>query len=191
VEDAILSLATGDDYRRLRAVPGDRIFDQNIKLRVIGLPDGIRRFRFGAVHEIERFAVHLLERLFGGYAVECGRIRQDLAIAEAQLRDYQARLGQPFAQASYLAELTSLRDQLKSGLSGAAPEPGAEPLPSVPELAARIKALKAAHSIDAAPERTARRRFDAEEPVTTRIRRQAEDMREASSKARTVRAAGL
>ena len=55
---------------------------------------------------------------------ECDRTRQDLAIAEAQLRDYQARLGKPFAHDAYLAELTGLRDQLKAGLSQATPEPG-------------------------------------------------------------------
>src|SRR5205823_208929 len=41
----------------------------------------------------------------------------------------------------------------------------------VAELAERIKALKSAHTIDAAPERTAPRRIAAEEPVTARIRR--------------------
>ena len=38
------------------------------------------------------------ERLAGGYGPESERIRQDLAIAESQLRDYQARLGAPFVQ---------------------------------------------------------------------------------------------
>ena len=49
-------------------------------------------------------------------------------------------------------------------------QPGAEPIP-VAELADRIKSLKSAHTIDAAPERTAPRRIAAEEPVTARIRR--------------------
>jgi hypothetical protein len=60
---------------------------------------------------------------------------------------------------------------LKAGLSQATPEPGTPP---VSELAERIKSLKAAHTIDAAPERTAPRRIAAEEPVTARIRRRAE-----------------
>ena len=72
---------------------------------------------------------------------------------------------------AYQAELTSLRDQLKVSLSGATPEPGNEPLPTVSELAERIKALKAEHTIEVAPERTGIRRLDAEEPVTVRIRR--------------------
>ncbi|MBV9124676.1 MAG: hypothetical protein JO112_15070, partial [Planctomycetes bacterium] len=48
--------------------------------------------------------------------------------------------------------------------------PGTEPVP-VPQLAEQIKALKAAHSIEATPERTRQHRASAEEPVTARIRR--------------------
>ena len=61
-----------------------------------------------------------LERLASAYGSECVRVRQDLAIAESQLRDYQARLGKPFTHDAYLAELTGLRDQLKAGLSAVA-----------------------------------------------------------------------
>jgi hypothetical protein len=129
--------------------------------------------------------LNALERLIGGYAPECASIRRELQIAENQLRDYQARLGQPFAHEEYLARLTALRDQLKaglaspqptgeSGLSGATPEPGSDAPPSVSELAEQIKALKAAHTIEATPERAVRRRVAAEEPVTTRIRRRAD-----------------
>jgi hypothetical protein len=57
-------------------------------------------------------------------------------------------------------------------LSQATPEPGT---PSVAELAERIKSLKAAHTVDEAPARTATRRTAvAEEPVTARIRRRIE-----------------
>ena len=82
------------------------------------------------------------------YPARCDATRQELAIAQGQLRDYEARLGRAFAHDAYLAELTGLRDQLKAGLSQATPEPGTPP---VAELAERIKALKAAHTIDAAP----------------------------------------
>jgi hypothetical protein len=75
-----------------------------------------------------------------------------------------------------LSELTALRDQLKAGLSGKTPEPGSEPPPSVSELAERIKALKAAHNIEAAPQRTRQKQSSAEEPVTARIRRRKEAM---------------
>ncbi len=46
-------------------------------------------------HQGPRALVNALDRLAGGYGSDCDRIRQDLAIAESQLRDYQARLGKP------------------------------------------------------------------------------------------------
>jgi N12 class adenine-specific DNA methylase len=125
-------------------------------------------------HQGPRAVLNTLERLASGYGPECDRIGQDLAIAESQLRDYQARLGAPFLHDGYLSELTGLRDQLKGGLSGKTPEPGSEPPPSVPELAHRIKALKAAHNIETAPLCVRQKQSSAEEPVTTRIRRRSE-----------------
>jgi hypothetical protein len=139
--------------------------------------EGAATRQFGLLqHHGARAILNALDRLVGSYGPECDRVRQDLAIAESQFRDYQARLGTPFPHAAYLAELTHLRDQLKSALSGATPEPGAEPPIPVPELAERIKALTSAHHLDAAPERTARRCLGAEEPVTARIRRQGHAM---------------
>jgi N12 class adenine-specific DNA methylase len=135
-------------------------------------------------HQGPRAVLNAIERLAGGYASECVRVRQDLAIAENQLRDYQTRLGQPFPHDSYLSELTGLRDQLKiglaspqppggGGLSGATPEPEAEPRLTVSELADKIKALKTAHTIEATPERVLHH-STGEEPVTARIRRRTE-----------------
>jgi hypothetical protein len=124
-------------------------------------------------HRGPRAVLNAVERLAGSYPGQRDAASAELAIAEGQLRDHEARIGRPFPHDGYLAELTGLRDRLKSGLSQATPEPGTEPVP-VAELADRIKALKAAHTIDAAPERTARRRIDAEEPVTARIRRRIE-----------------
>src|ERR1700690_1351980 len=115
-----------------------------------------------------------LERLAGGYGSECDRVQRDLGIAQSQLRDYQARLGKPFLHDAYLSELTSLRDQLKAGLSGAAHQPEDEEGPSVSELAEQIKSLKAAHSIEATPQRARQKHSSAEEPVTARIRRRQE-----------------
>jgi hypothetical protein len=77
----------------------------------------------------------------------------------------------PFPHDAYLSRLTALRDQLRVGLSGAPPGPDAEPGPSVSELAAQIKALKAANTIEATPARAHKRHIAAEEPVTARIRR--------------------
>ena len=117
--------------------------------------------------------LNALDRLAGTYQGQCDTTAADLAIAEGQLRDHEARLGRPFSHDAYLAGLAALRDQLKAGLSQATPEPGTPP---VAELAERIKSLKAAHTIDAAPERTATRRIAAEEPVTARIRRRSESI---------------
>ena len=127
-------------------------------------------------HHGPRAVLNALERLVGNYESQRNQARQELSIAEGQLRDYQERFGKPFAHESYLSELTQLRDQLKAGLSGATPEPGTEQLPGVPELAERIKTLKAAQTIEAAPERTGKRRTSAEEPVTARIRRRTEGL---------------
>jgi hypothetical protein len=125
-------------------------------------------------HQGPRAVLNALERLASEYGSECNRVRQDRAIAEAQLRDNRARLGKPFTVDAYLSELTVLRDQLKGGLSGTKHEPGAEDGPSLPELADRIKALKAANTINAAPQRVRHTHLSGEEPVTARIRRRAE-----------------
>jgi N12 class adenine-specific DNA methylase len=133
-----------------------------------------RRSMLSREHHGPRAVLNALERLASGYGSECARVRQDLAIAESQLRDYQARLGKPFLHDAYLSELTTLRDQLKAGLSRATSESEAEPLPPVCELAEKIKTLKAANTIEAAPERVGKRCSSAEEPVTARIRRRTE-----------------
>src|ERR1700682_5274062 len=90
-----------------------------------GLETGVRRRleRAGRInrqstlsreHQGPRAVLNALERLATGYGSECVRVRQDLAIAESQLRDYRERLGKPFAHEQYLSELTALRDQLKA-----------------------------------------------------------------------------
>jgi hypothetical protein len=121
-----------------------------------------------------RAVLNALERLVGGYGPESERIREDLVIAESQLRDYQAQLGVPFLHDSYLSELTALRDELKMGLSGQHPESSSEPPPSVAEFARRIKTLKAAQSVEAIPLRVSQKPLSAAEPVTARIRRRAQ-----------------
>ena len=125
-------------------------------------------------HHGPRAVLNALERLADGYGSECDRVQRDLGIAQSQLRDYQARLGKPFPHDAYLAELTTLRDQLKAGLSGAAQEPGKQEGPSVSELSERIKALKAANTIEATPQRDRQKHSSAEEPITARIRRRTE-----------------
>ena len=125
-------------------------------------------------HQGPRAVLNSLERLVGSYGSDCVRVRQDLSIAEGQLRDYQARLGKPFLHETYLSELTALRDQLKAGLSHAAHQSGNDEGPNASDLADKIKALKAAHSIEATPQRVRQKQYTAEEPVTARIRRRTE-----------------
>ena len=122
-------------------------------------------------HHGPRAVLNALERLATGYGSECVRVRQDLAIAESQLRDYQARLGKPFLHDKYLNELTDLRDQLKVKLSAAAHHSDEERGLADAELADRIKALKAANTIETTPQRARQKQSSAEEPVTARIRR--------------------
>jgi hypothetical protein len=119
--------------------------------------------------------LNALERLANGYGSEIVRVRQDLAIAESQLRDYQARLGEPFPQEAYLAELTEVRDRLKAGLSAGSHDEGED----VPAIASRIKALIAAHTTEATTQRVQRKESTAEEPITARIRRRQEANAEA------------
>lgn len=125
-------------------------------------------------HHGPRAVLNALERLAGSYRTECDSLRQELAIAETQLRDYQARVGKPFPYDPYLTTLTALRDQLRVALSGTAPEPTTEPSPTASELAEQIKAIQTSNRIEAAPERIGKRRSSAEEPVTARIRRRME-----------------
>ena len=115
-----------------------------------------------------------LERLAGGYSTDIARAQHDLAIAESQLRDYRERLGKPFLHDNYLSQLTDLRDQLKSQLSASAFNPVERTLPDANELAESIKRLKAAHTIEAAPNRLQHKQIAAEEPITARIRRRKE-----------------
>jgi hypothetical protein len=129
----------------------------------------MRQYTLSRDHHGPRAILNALDRLANDYESECARVRQDLAIREGQLRDYQARLGVPFAHESYLTQLLALRDQLRLGLSASATEHPNGDVPTVGALAAEIKALKAAHTIDASPKRTGSRAASAAESVTTRI----------------------
>jgi hypothetical protein len=110
----------------------------------------IRQATLSREHRGPRAVLNALERLAGSYGEQCEKAKQDLALAEGQLRDYEQRIGKPFIHEAYLTELTELRDRLKESLSNA-PAPEGEERPSAAELAERIKALKAAHTIEAAP----------------------------------------
>src|SRR5579872_2769441 len=58
-------------------------------------------------HHGPRAVLSALERLAGTYKSNCDSTSQELAIAEAQLRDYESRLGAAFPHETYLAELTA------------------------------------------------------------------------------------
>lgn len=114
-----------------------------------------------------RAVLNAVERLAEGYKSECDRVRQDLAVAEGQFRDYQARLGKPFAHEAYFTGLAELRDKLKIALSAH----HQEGQPTAAELAGQIKALRGQNTVEA-PAARQHTASSAEEPVTTRILRQ-------------------
>jgi hypothetical protein len=124
-----------------------------------------------------RAILNAVERVMGNYEAEREKTTRDLDIAQGQQRDYHARLGAGFAHERYLEELTGLRDQLETALSGTEQKPDTPVLPTVHELVRRIKALKAAHTIEPAPERSSTRRAaTTEAAVTTRIRHRLQDI---------------
>ncbi len=144
--------------------------------------EGTRQTSLTRDHQGPRAVLNALERLADGYNAECERVGEELAIAESQLRDYQARLGAPFAYDGYFSGLTTLRDELKANLSGRKPDTETKGL-GVGELTERIKALKASQTIEAAPQRAQQKHATAAEPVTAQIRRRAEAMTEATPEA--------
>jgi hypothetical protein len=131
----------------------------------------VRRDTLSREHHGPRAIWNAVERLAGGYDRACTELREELAIAEWQLRDFQLRRDQPFAPESYLAELTMLRDQLKEALSKPQPTEDPPPASDPSRLAERIKELRAAHGGEAAAERLSRRETAAAEPVTRIILR--------------------
>ncbi|HVX13083.1 MAG TPA: DEAD/DEAH box helicase family protein [Pirellulales bacterium] len=175
---------------RLRSVPESVREPQRVQLGVIrGLRFGLwlrpqaapELFIEGALtrhetlsreHHGPRAILNAADRLIDSYAAQLADTRQDVAVAETQHRDYQARLGTTFTHEQYLSQMTDLRNQLKAVLAGQTTQEGGEPLPSARELAEKIKSLKAANTIEASAGRAeSRGPIAAVEPVATRIRR--------------------
>ncbi len=124
-----------------------------------------------------RAVLNAVERIASGYESRIADDRDDLALARGQLGDYEARVGRPFPHDAYIDRLSELRHLLRAVLSGKAPDGVADVLPTAPELADRIRALRAANALAAAPEpRVAWRASGAaaERPVTARIRERQE-----------------
>jgi len=113
-----------------------------------------------------RAMMNAVARLVDSYEHERSRATKDLEISRGQLRDYQSRIGNAFSHDGYLEELTGLRNQLEGALSSTTQAHDTD------ELVQQIKALRAANTIEASPERTAQRKTASmEESVTTRIMR--------------------
>jgi len=53
----------------------------------------IRQTMLSPEHQGPRAVLNALKRLAGGYGTDCDRVRQDLAIAEAQLPEVKSRSG--------------------------------------------------------------------------------------------------
>jgi hypothetical protein len=123
-----------------------------------------------AVHG-PRAILNAVDRLIGTAEPERDKATRDLTIAQGQRRDYDTRLGTGFAHAAYLEELTALRNQLEAALSHTAQDGAKASPPSVGVLVDRLKAMHAAHTLDATPPRSVpRNTATVEEAITTRIR---------------------
>jgi hypothetical protein len=116
-------------------------------------------------HRGPRAIMNAVARLVDSYEGERARAAKDLEISRGQLRDYQSRIGGVFQHGAYLEELHALRDQLERALSD---KPGEA---DQGDIVTRIKALRDAHTVEAAPERAKRQAASIEEAVTTRIMR--------------------
>ncbi|MBA4062562.1 MAG: hypothetical protein C0501_02425 [Isosphaera sp.] len=141
-----------------------------------------RTYGLSKEHRGPRAVLNSLERIAGSYGSEIVRLRKDAGIAQGQLRDYHERLDKQFIHEGYLNELTTLRDALKARLSGRDEAPEGEG-PGAAELATRIKALKAANTIESGAARSERKPVVAEQSVTARIRRRQEEARSADEAA--------
>ncbi len=111
---------------------------------------GVRKAALARESHGARAVLNALARLAGSYEEACAEVRRDRALAETQLRGYEARLDRPFPHGAYLDELTDLRDRLRVALSD---HPVADE-PSAAELAERVAALKTAQAIEVATERS-------------------------------------
>jgi hypothetical protein len=113
-----------------------------------------------------RAVMNAVGRLVDSYELIRDRDREDLKIAQGQLHDYEARIGGVFSHERYLEDLAGLRNQLDGALCSTTQAHDTD------ELVEQIKALRAANTIEASPERTPERKAAAmEEWVTTRITR--------------------
>ena len=91
-----------------------------------------------------RAVLNALGRLADSHGEASAKAQTELAVSRNRLRDFEARLGLPFAQAERLDALAGLRDRLKQSLSARpanAPDGADDPHPEA--TAAAIKVLLA------------------------------------------------
>jgi hypothetical protein len=120
---------------------------------------------FNVYHPGPRAVINALERLAEQYAEDIRDVHQRIAIAEAQVRDYRARLDLPFAHERYLTELAGLRDQLKVSLSATQSASSA-----AAELVDRIRLLQASNQVEAPAQRQRSADANIEQSIVARIR---------------------
>jgi hypothetical protein len=108
-----------------------------------------------------RAVLNALNRIVDSYDERIEANARELELMRSQLRDYEARIGRAFAHSTHLSELTDLRDRLKTALSGT-PAEGEQ---TAAELAAKIRALMASHTVESAPARVR------DKPVIERVRK--------------------
>ncbi len=135
---------------------------------------GYRQSTLSREHQGPRAVLNAIERLANSYEAECEQASEKIDLMKSQLRDYQGRVDKPFTHVRYLAEMTDLRDRLKAALSGKSEDQGNSKGPSASEIAERIKALKASHTVDATAARSNQRSVSVEVPVTAKIRQRTE-----------------
>jgi hypothetical protein len=129
---------------------------------------GTREAMLSREHHGPRAILNAVERLAGEYESVCARLQQDLTIAGGTVARLPGTPRRAVPPRSVPVGADALRDQLRVGLSASARTSGEAP--SVAELAEKIKALKAAHSIEASPKRIGAQYASAEEAITTRVR---------------------
>jgi hypothetical protein len=134
--------------------------------------ESVRHASLSREHQGPRAVMNAVERVASGTESHCATARNDLALSQGQLRDYEARLGKPFPHSDYQAALMELRDRLKVALSATTSESGTDSALNPQDLTDRIRALKDSHTLDSPPQlpRLSTRSPTAERPVTARIR---------------------
>jgi N12 class adenine-specific DNA methylase len=179
---------------RLDAIPDDVTETRRFTLgKVQGLTFGIVKHRYSAPDVFlegqglreaalsrdsqgPRAVLNAVERLIASYDDRCDGLRRDLSLAEAKLRDFQARLGATFSHARYIEELSALRDELQVALSTTTQQGGTarSKTRTTAELSDLIKGLRDGQVVEAPPAKRPAEATSTVRPVSARIRERVE-----------------